>query len=215
MNAQSLVSAWRRLLGALRAVSRDQRGITLFELLTAAVVISVLATMMIPYMKCQLARARYASMLEDLRHTRAAIEAFEAETGDWPCSLQEAFGDRPIPATLDYCSDTGDFDKGDGNEFCFFYDADNPGNSQNASLVGIGYKLWTTRDVSACTGVKFVWMTCCGDAPKFCIEEGAESTGGKGKGNSEDTSANCEIPGHPGNSQGVAHDKDGRCAGTT
>jgi prepilin-type N-terminal cleavage/methylation domain-containing protein len=195
----------RALVDALRRAMRSQRGMTVLELLISIGVISILAAMMMPWARCQVAKAKYASIIEDMRHARAAIEAFEADLGSWPCSLQEAFGDKPVPRSLAYCSDDYDFNSGHGNEFCSFFDTDNPSGSNNHSgSPGIGYVVWTTADISACTGVKFVWNTCCGEEPTFCYssEEAAKKGGGR-----KDTDPDCQLPAHPGNPQGAEHDK--------
>lgn len=199
----------RAIVECSRQAARGQQGITILELLTALAVIGVLAAMLMPYMRCQIDKARYASMLEDLRHARAAIEAFEADLGAFPCSLEEVFGARPVPTSLSYCSaDYNDQNKGHGNDWCDFFDEGNPSGSNNhGGQPGVGYRLWTNRDFSACTGVRFVWHTCCGEEPTFCADP---DSGNRGHGN-KDQNPDCAMPGHPGNPAG-AQRQSGDCA---
>jgi type II secretory pathway pseudopilin PulG len=187
----------RAIFSFLRRIAAGQEGITIIELLTALAVIGVLAAMLMPYMRCQLDKARYASMMEDLRLARAAIEAFETDLGGWPCSLEEAFMGRQVPRSLSYCSDNVDPNNGHGNDWCDFFDESNPsGNNEHGGAPGVGYKLWSNWDFSSCTGVRFAWYTCCGEEPTMCTDP---DSGKQGKGNAKHDSPECNLGSHPGN----------------
>ena len=194
----------RRASAVLGHLVRSQRGMTLVEVLTALAILGVLAAIITPYLRCQMARSRYTSLLEDVRHTRAAIETYESEIGDWPCSLEEVFAGRPVPDTLQYCSDNVGAGAG---TFCTFPGDVDPPDGANP---GNGYKLWTNREISACTGVRFIWTTCCGQQPTHCAEPDAETKGLLNK--KLDPDPSCTLPAETGNPAGLVHDPTGVCA---
>ncbi len=153
-----------------RGASPRQRmsGLTLVEVLLAATVIGIISLIATPFFLCTLSKSRMASRLSDLQSARDSVELFKAELGSFPLSLEDAFRGAPVPSHLIYCVDDDDANAGHGNEFCTFYDPGNPsGKAPPGSLMGAGYILMTQRDLCACQDVDFVWLSCCGQEPRF------------------------------------------------
>jgi prepilin-type N-terminal cleavage/methylation domain-containing protein len=166
--------------------SSAQAGVTLIELIVTVGVLGLLATMAVPWMKCSIQKARYARVMDEMRHVRDRVEAYEAELGAWPPDLEAAMRGEPVPDSLVYCTESGDANGGHGNETCLFFDSDNPsGNNNHGGIPGAGYLLRTQDYLSDCAGVRFAWTTCCGRAPELVAWN--DDTG---------------LPGHPGNPQG-------------
>lgn len=163
----------------------QQQGMTLVEIIVAMGVLSVLATIMVPFGICQIRKAHLASVMEDLVDARAQVELYEAELGVWPPDLEAAYQGQAPPRTLIYCTDGDDADAGHGNEFCTFFDQGNPsGNNNHGGAPYVGYILATNQGV-ACANVRFAWTSCCGGEPiVVAIDEDGD------------------LPGHPGNPQG-------------
>jgi prepilin-type N-terminal cleavage/methylation domain-containing protein len=141
-------------------------GMTLMELMVSVAVVGVLAAMVVPWMSCVFTKTRMASVLQDMSSAQAQVEQFEAEYGIFPITLDEAYrGQRP-PRTLKYCIEDDDSNRGHGNNYCTFFDSDNPsGQNEHGGTPGIGYRLWTNDNLANCAGVRVAWMTCCGAPP--------------------------------------------------
>lgn len=166
--------------------SKRMTGMTIVEALIIVAVIGILILLGSSPLLCHLSKTRMASELSDLNKARGAIEAFHAELGRWPNSLDEAYRGHRSPENLIYCTDAGDGNAGHGNEWCTFFDAGNPSDENpQASLLGYGYVLMTERDLCACQNVDFGWVSCCGREPRVI-------------GLDEDI----EPPGHPGGGKG-------------
>lgn len=158
---------------------------TILELIIIIAVLGIVAAIMIPRYGCAIQKSRMAEAMEDLERAKGQIEAFKAELGRFPPSLEAAYGDQRPPEDLFYCIDLGDGNAGHGNEWCSFFDPDNPsGNAPVGSLMGIGYILRTKEELAlSCQGVNFAWVTCCGREPQIAGPDD-------------------KTPGHPGNPGG-------------
>ncbi len=180
---RSAVAASRRLS---RKLTR-QTGLTLVETLLIVAVIGILAAFTAKPMMCYYQKARYASRLTDLDQARDLIEAHKAELGFFPAELDDVFGGpTAAPPHLIYCADDEDGNNGHGNEFCTFFDPDNPSdNNPPQSMVGGGYILMTGQNLCPCLGVDFAWVSRGGGVPLLIGYDG-ETT----------------IPGHPGQGPG-------------
>lgn len=163
-----------------------QQGMTLVEIIVALGVLSVLATIMVPFGLCQMRKAHLASVMEDLMDARAQVELYEAELGVWPPDLETAYQGQKPPTTIVYCTDDDDPNSGHGNEFCSFFDEGNPsGNNNHGGAPYVGYILSTFDGVATCANVRLAWTSCCGREPDIVAVD-------------EDF----DMPGHPGNPQG-------------
>ncbi len=177
----------RRVEARPRALHRAGRptsdGFTLIEILIGLTVLSILSMVLMPLATCQIRKGQIAAILEDMRHAKARVEAFELEHGRWPTSLEEAYeGQRP-PDTVYYCSDEEDGNNGHGNETCTFFDAGNPsGNNNHGGIPGAGYMMRTDYELAQCANFDFAWTTCCGGAAEVITWDD-----------------DFELPGHPGN----------------
>lgn len=140
-------------------------GITILELVVVIAVLGIILTIAVPRYTCMMQKSRMASRVDDLRQARDAIEIYQVELGSFPPDLQAAFGNRQ-PPDLEYCVDTPDGNSGHGNQFCTFFDPDNPSApAPQGSALGVGYILRTRPNLAPCAGVDFVWTTCCGREP--------------------------------------------------
>lgn len=176
----------RRHVARPRRLTRRSSGVTLVEVLLAAVVIGILALIATPYFLCSLSKSRMASRLADLQSARDSVELFKAELGSFPLTLEDAYRGAPVPGHLIYCVDDDDANAGHGNEFCTFFDPGNPSdNAPQGALIGVGYLLMTQRDLCPCQDVDFVWLSCCGQEPNVV------APGEMG-----------DPPGHPGKPKG-------------
>jgi type II secretory pathway pseudopilin PulG len=149
-------------------------GSTLLELLIGLLVLGVLGTILLPFLRCSWEKGRVASRLSDLRSARDAVEAYIQQHGGAPTSLQQAFDAQgegtPRPPRLFYCATTQtDPDAGDGNS-CDRFDQDNPSGQAEAqlSLPGGYYILTTDRPIApACQRIDIAWVTCCDRSPQI------------------------------------------------
>lgn len=144
-----------------------ESGITMIEVIIVLGVVSILALIVMPRVMCLIEKSKMSKMVSELAHAREAVEAYEIELGAWPPSLDDAFGGRPTPKDLIYCSATGDSNAGHGNEWCSFFDAGNPsGQNEHGGMPGVGYILATPSALAArCQNVNFFYTTCCGGDP--------------------------------------------------
>ena len=147
---------------------RQELGMTLIELMVAIAVITILATILYPWIGCSIERGRMTRTLEDMRRAQHAVEIFEAEMGYFPSTLEEAFGEKQPPHRLIYCVDDPDGNRGHGNEICSFFDNDNPsGQNQHGGVPGLGFLLMTYEDLAPCADINFAFMSCCGQEPEM------------------------------------------------
>ena len=82
------------------ADQRRQRGFTLIELLIVMTIIGILASIAVPSYQRSVIKAREAVLMEDLYQMRRAIDAYFADNGKYPESLEalvEAKYLRDIP----------------------------------------------------------------------------------------------------------------------
>lgn len=161
---------------------RPPLGITLIEVLLVVAIIGILAFLGSRPLLCHLSQAKMASKMSDLSHARDLIEAFEVENGYFPPTLRDAFTSAAPPVHLIYCVDDEDGNRGQGNEFCTFFDEQNPSdNNPPQSAPGAGYLLLTERNLCPCKNVDFAWLACCGMQPAVIGLDGDPV-----------------LPGHPG-----------------
>lgn len=144
-----------------------ESGITMVEVIVILGVVSILALIVMPRVLCLIEKSKVSRMVAELAHAREAVEAYELELGVWPPDLSDAYGGRPTPRDLVYCSVTGDANSGHGNEWCSFFDNENPsGNNEHGGMPGVGYILATPAALSpACMNMNFYYTTCCGGDP--------------------------------------------------
>jgi type II secretory pathway pseudopilin PulG len=191
----------RRIEGSLQAWARRigsrfgaETGITLIETIVVMAMVGVLALITVPWMSCTFDKSHYAQVLEDMRQARTLIETYEVELGAWPPDLEAAFGTKPVPKSLIYCTDDIDGNFGHGNEFCTFFDTGNPsGNNNHGGTPEVGYILMTEDLLSRCSGVRMAWLGCCGEEPNLISWDADDS----------------DVPGHPGDPQGNPSDSGG------
>jgi type II secretory pathway pseudopilin PulG len=164
-----------------------QAGVAMIEIVVALGVVGVLALMAVPWLNCTFQKSHFTQVMEDMRQARALIESYEAELGAWPPDLNVAFGSRPPPDSLIYCTESNDSNAGHGNEYCTFFDTGNPsGNNEHGGTPEAGYVLRTYDDLARCANVRMAWLKCCGEEPRI-VAWGDEETG---------------LPGHPGTANG-------------
>lgn len=180
---RSAVAASRRLR---RKLTR-QTGLTLVETLLIVAVIGILAAFTAKPMMCYYQKSRMASRISDLSQARDLVDGHKAELGFFPEDLGVVFdGPSAAPPHLIYCADDEDGNKGHGNEFCTFFDPDNPSdNNPPQSMVGGGYILMTDPNLCPCLGVDFAWVSSGGRVPLLIGYDGKTT-----------------MPGHPGQGPG-------------
>lgn len=76
----------------------NELGFTLFELLAVMMIIGVLASIAIPSYKRSQIKAREAVLAEDLYQMRRAIDAFFADNGAYPDSLEQLTNSKYLRA---------------------------------------------------------------------------------------------------------------------
>ncbi len=164
---------------------RGAPGLTFIEVVVAVAVIAILALIISPPLMCKLSEGKMASKLTEMNFARDLIEAHKAEFGNYPGDLDEVFKNSHVPSHLIYCVDDPDANAGHGNEFCTFFDWDNPGGAPPQSAPSAGYLLLTNNDLCPCKNIDYVWVSCCGMTPDP-VEYGEENG----------------VPGHPGHGPG-------------
>jgi type II secretory pathway pseudopilin PulG len=179
-------TAARNLAARLGRRAGLEAGVTLLETVIAVAVVGVLALITVPWMSCTFQKSHFTQVMEDLRQARALIESYEAELGAWPPDLDAAFGSRPTPDSLIYCTDLEDGNEGHGNQYCVFFDQGNPsGNNEHGGTPEAGYILRTNTDLARCANVRMAWLKCCGEEPRIVHWD-----------------ETADVPGHPGIPQG-------------
>lgn len=145
----------------------SEAGITMVEVIIILAVISILALIIMPRVLCVIEKSHMSKIASELAHARDSVEAYELELGAWPPDLSDAFGGRPVPTELVYCTDAGDGNAGHGNEWCSFFDNANPsGGNEHGGMPGVGYILATPASLATkCQNVNFIYTTCCGTDP--------------------------------------------------
>ena len=73
----------------LKKIKFSQRGFTLFELLAVMVIMSVLASIAVPSYKRSQIKARESVLAEDLYQMRRSIDAYFADHGNYPDTLDQ------------------------------------------------------------------------------------------------------------------------------
>ena len=68
---------------------KRSKGFTLFELLAVMVILSILASIAVPSYKRSQIKARETALAEDLYHIRRSIDAYFADHGSYPDSLDQ------------------------------------------------------------------------------------------------------------------------------
>lgn len=167
--------------GRNRRSCRSLTGMTLIEVILTVGVLGILALLGSRPLLCHLSESKMASQISDLNYARDAVETFKAEFGDFPATLEEAYKGPTAPPHLIYCVDDPDVNSGHGNEFCTFFDPENPGGNPPQSAPQAGYILLTQNDLCPCKNIDYLWVSCCGMEPDV-VEYGEESG----------------VPGHPG-----------------
>jgi general secretion pathway protein G len=81
-----------------RQPRRNSPGFTLFELLAVMLIMSILAAIAVPSYKRSQIKAQEAVLAEDLYQMRRAIDAFYADQGRYPDSLQELVDNKYLRA---------------------------------------------------------------------------------------------------------------------
>jgi len=125
------------------------KGFTLFELLAVMVILSILASIAVPSYKRSQIKARESALTEDLYQMRRSIDAYFADHGSYPDSLEQLTSNkyiRRIPRDP--------FTKRDDSWICFPPESDENGQlaeggcfdvSSGSDLIGmnnIPYQEW-------------------------------------------------------------------------
>jgi prepilin-type N-terminal cleavage/methylation domain-containing protein len=125
-------------------------GFTAIEILVVMAVVAILALVTVPWISCTFEKSRYSRTLEALRQARAVVDSEEAELGVYPVDLATAYGTRPVPEGITYCTaDSGD-------SLC---------DSFGVDFEEAGYVLRTDDEISRCSGARVAWVSCCGAEP--------------------------------------------------
>ncbi len=72
----------------------DRSGFTLFELLAVMMIIGILAAIAVPSYKRSQIKAKESVLAEDLYQMRRALDAFIADNGKYPDSLEDLIGNK-------------------------------------------------------------------------------------------------------------------------
>lgn len=75
---------------------RSQRGFTLIEILVVMVVITILAGISVSMYGNSITRAKEATLLQNLKEMREAIDAYHADKSKWPPSLDALASEKYI-----------------------------------------------------------------------------------------------------------------------
>ena len=86
---------------------RSQRGFTLIEVVAAATLIGILATMLMPSLSGANDRVKNAKLSNDLAAIDQAIQLYRMDTGKVPANL-EALDSRYLGGKLEFKDATGD-----------------------------------------------------------------------------------------------------------
>lgn len=84
------------MLKLIEKLSRNRSGYTLIELMIVLTILGILAAIAAPSVKVHSIRAREAVLMEDLYQMRQNIDAFFADRGRYPDSLDELVFERYI-----------------------------------------------------------------------------------------------------------------------
>ncbi|WP_321372480.1 prepilin-type N-terminal cleavage/methylation domain-containing protein [uncultured Desulfuromusa sp.] len=76
--------------------AKSSKGFTLFELLAVMVIMSILASIAVPSYKRSQIKARESALAEDLYQMRRSIDAFFADNGLYPDSLDQLVSSKYI-----------------------------------------------------------------------------------------------------------------------
>ena len=77
---------------------RTERGFTLIEILIVMVIITILAGISVAMYGNSLIKAKEATLSQDLKEMREAIDAFHADKNTWPPDLDALVGEKYIRA---------------------------------------------------------------------------------------------------------------------
>ena len=114
--------------------------------------VAIVALITVPWISCTFEKSRYSRTLEALRQARAVVDSQEAELGIYPPDLPTAFGTRPVPEGITYCTaDSGD-------TLC---------NSLGVDFGESGYVLRTDDAISRCSDVRLAWVSSNGAEPRM------------------------------------------------
>jgi prepilin-type N-terminal cleavage/methylation domain-containing protein len=125
-------------------------GFTAIELLVVMAMVAIVALITVPWLMCSFDKSRYTRTLEALRQARALVDSHESELGVYPVDLATAFGSRPVPEGITYC--TADSDDAVCTDLGVSYET-------------AGYVLRTEDEISRCSDARIVWVQCCGAEP--------------------------------------------------
>ena len=77
-------------------MQRSQRGFTLIEILVVMVIITILAGVSVSMYGNGVTRAKEATMRQDLKEMREAIDAYHADKNKWPAALDALVTEKYI-----------------------------------------------------------------------------------------------------------------------
>ena len=132
-----------------RNTATGNRGFTLIEILIVMVIITILAGISVAVYSNSIVRAKEATLTQDLRDMREAIDAYHADKGKWPASLDDLVTEKyirtipvdPITNAPDWQTTFGDPDPGNPSDSGGISDV-HSGSGDTSPLTGKAYSEW-------------------------------------------------------------------------
>jgi general secretion pathway protein G len=130
-------------------VRRSTRGFTLIEILIVMVIITILAGISVSMYSNSILRAKESVLKQDLKEMREAIDAYHADKGKWPASLDDLVAEKyirqvpadPVTNATDWRTDFAEPDPGNPSDAGGISDV-HSNSDQTSPLTNMPYSEW-------------------------------------------------------------------------